>query len=480
MNRLKRVPFTVILLLCSYLMIIIYPEETAAQNNAIIEDGDLLTGGMVDGQRVQKILGNAVLNLDGMRMEADSVYQFEGQNRFHAFNIMFDTEDEIIWADTLYHNSLTDYSELRGRVIVKSENNTVFSEAIDVDMPSDLAIFKVPVRFEDDRGILLADSGLYYQEVDSAVFRGNVQLSDSTQYLESDSLFMNRSDDLYELFGRVYADDFEENVTFAGNYLLADSTGYRLLTGNAWLMELNEEETDTTHLFAEKIELFESDTVSNMDAYEDVTIWSTKFSAIADTANYRDDLDQFLLRAGPIVWQKNIQLSGPVIEAYLENDDIRFLSSYTRPIAVQEDTLTGRLHQMTGDTLHAFFDNGTIQRIKVFDNSEIIFHQRNENDEPDGLIELIAAGTSTMTFVGGEFDFFKAEQNVDGTYLPEDPENIDRKLSNFRWDPELKPEKPEMRTPRLPEIPAERPFELPPRYIRYIEEIESQIPQEAE
>jgi lipopolysaccharide export system protein LptA len=458
----------------------INPAETVAQSNAIIEDGDLLTGGMVDGQRVQKILGNAVLNLDGMRMEADSVYQFEGQNRFQAFNIMFDTEDEIIWADTLYHNSLTDFSELRGRVVVKSESNTVFSEAIDVDMPSDLAVFKVPVRFEDDRGILLADSGLYYQEVDSAVFRGNVQLSDSTQYLESDSLFMNRSDDLYELFGSVYADDFEENVTFAGNYLLADSTGYRLLTGNAWLMELNEEETDTTHLFAEKIELFESDTVSNMDAYEDVTIWSTKFSAIADTANYRDDLDQFLLRAGPIVWQKNIQLSGPVIEAYLENDDIRFLSSYTRPIAVQEDTLTGRLHQMTGDTLHAFFDNGTIQRIEVFDNSEIIFHQRDENDEPDGLIELIAAGPSTMTFVDGEFDFFKAVQNVDGTYLPEDPENIDRQLSNFRWDPELKPEKPEMRTPRLPEIPAERPFQLPPRYIRYIEELESQAPQEAE
>jgi hypothetical protein len=37
-----------------------------------------------------------------------------------------------------------------------------------------------------------------------------------------------------------------------------------------------------------------------------------------------------------------------------------------------------------------------------------------------------------------------------------------------------------MRTPRLPEIPAERPFQLPPRYIRYIEELESQAPQEAE
>lgn len=456
-----------------YLMCCIPAALSAQENNVNIIEGGVLETILIDGQPVQRILNNVVVSIDQRILRADSVYNFRSQNRIQAYNIQIETENEVIWADTLFHNTTLDYSMLRGRVIVKSDNNILYSQAMDVSMPLDLTFFLETVRFEDDRGTLLAESGLYYQQLDSAVFRGNVQLADSTQYLEADSLFMNREDDLYELFGRVYAQDYEDKVTFRGDYLYADSTGYRLLTGNdAWLLEISDSEADTTHLLAKKIELTESDSISAMDAFQDVRIWSNKFSAVADTANYRDDLDRFILRSNTMLWQKNIQLSGPVTEAFMDDEDIRFLSSYTRPIAVQEDSLTGRLHQMTGDTLHAYFDEGSVERIIVFDNSEIIFHIRDEEDEPDGLIELIAAGSSTLFFKDGEFDFFKAEQNPDGSWLPEDPENIERRLSNFRWDPGLKPFRPMRQLPRHPGIPDERLFDLPPRYIQYMNEME--------
>ncbi|TVR16151.1 MAG: hypothetical protein EA391_08885 [Balneolaceae bacterium] len=447
------------------------PQHLYSQSRVNIIQADRAIGGIVDGQNVRKILGNVILQTDKMLMETDSVYQFVDRNLLMAFNNQIETENEMIWADTLLHNTRTDFSRLRGRVIIQSEQNIVFSDSIDVDQVLDLAIFNVPVRFEDERGILIAENGLYYQAVDSAVFRGNVQLADSTQYLEADSLFMNRSADLYELFGRVYADDFEDNVRFSGDYLYADSLGYRLLTGDAWLMEVNEAETDTTHLFAEIIELLETDTTSYMDSYGNVRIWSPKFSAIADTANYRDDIDQFILRSNPILWQKRMQLTGPYIEALLENDEIKFLRSFTQPIVVMEDSTTGRLHQMTGDTLHAYFDDGNIERIRVFNNNESIFHNTNEDDEPDGLIEMISAGSLTMYFTEGDIDSLVAMRNIDGSFLPEESQNIERRLDNFRWDPELKPEKPELRSPRLPPIPEERPFEMPPRYMRYLHAI---------
>lgn len=459
-----------LLLLTSVTLYVVPPVTVQAQSLVTIHQADRAEGGVVDGENVRKLLGNVILSTEEMTLEADSVYQFVGRNRLQGFNVQIETEKEMIWADTLFHNTRTEFSQLRGRVIVLSEASTVFSEAIDVDMPADLAILNDPLRFEDERGTLLAESGLYYQAIDSAAFRGNVQLADTTQYLEADSLFMNRASDLYEMFGRVFAEEYEDKVTFTGDYLLADSTGYRLLKGNdAWLMEVSESEADTTHLLAREIELIESDTLSTMDAYTNVRIWSTRFTAIADTAHYRDDTDLFMLRSDPVLWQKNIQLSGPVIEAHMEDEDIRFLSSYTRPIAVQEDTLTGRLHQMTGDTLNAWFSDGVVDRIRVFKNSEIIFHVKDEDDEPDGLIELIAAGASTMIFEAGEFDFFKAEENPDGSWLPEDPANIDRRLSNFRWDPELKPNRPPILTPRLPEIPDEPFFDFPPRYLRWLE-----------
>lgn len=439
-----------------------------AQESVIILQADRLDGGLVNGETVRKILGDVILQTEDMVMQTDSVFQFVNRNLLVAFNTQIETESEMIWADTLYHNTETEFSRMRGKVIVQSEQNTVFSDSIDVDQQNDLALFNVPVRFEDAEGTLIAENGLYYQAADSAIFRGNVQLADSTQYLEADSLFMNRSKDLYELFGKVYAEDYKDGITFTGEYLYSDSTGYRKLLDDAWLMEVSESQADTTHLIAEKIEILETDSTSFMDAYGNVRVWSPKFSALADTANYIDHEEQIIFRSSPILWQKNMQLTGPYIEANLEDDDIRFLQSYEKPIVVQEDSATGRLHQMTGDTLHAYFDNGAIEQIKVFNNAEIIFHQVDENDEPDGLIELISAGPATMDFLDGDIDFFKATQNIDGSYLPEDPANIERRLDNFSWDPGEKPQRPEIRTPRLPAIPEKLPFELPPRYVKYL------------
>lgn len=446
-------------------------QQLQAQSLVFIDNADRAEGTIIDGENVRKLLGNVVLRTEDMRMQADSAYQYLNRNLITAFNIQIESEEDVIWADTLYHDTFADISEFRGRVIIESPTNTVFSQTIDLISPLDIAVFRTPVRFEDESGTLLAQSGHYFQEADSAVFRGDVQLSDTTQYLEADSLFMNRTKELYELHGRVFADDFEDKVTFEGNYLLADSSGYRLLTGNdAWLMEVSESETDTTHLIAKTIELQETDTTSTMDAYQQVRIWSTKFSAIADTANYRDEEENFILRGNPVVWQKNIQLTGPYIEATLNNDEIDFLISYPRPIAVQEDSVTGRLNQMTGDTLHAYFDSGDLEKLVVFENSEIIFHLKDEEDQPDGLIEMVAAGASTMLFENGEFDDFKAVSNPDGSYLPEDPQIEERQLSNFQWDPNRKPQRPEIRLPRLDPIPPEYPFEFPPRYVKYLEE----------
>lgn len=469
MIRVKSIIFCSFLMIIASYTIILCPVQVDAQSRVFIENAERAEGVIINNQNVRKLLGNVRLETEEMTMLADSAYQYINRSRIEAFNIQIDTEDEIIWADTLYYNTLTDFSQFRGRVIIESATNTVFSEKVDVSAPLDIAIFRAPVRFEDGSGSLLADSGIFYQEADSAIFKGNVQLSDTTQYLEADSLFMNRSKDLYEMHSRVFADDFEENVTFSGNYLFADSTGYRLLTGNdAWLMEVSESEADTTYLLAKKIEMQETDTTSLMDAYQQVRIWSTKFSAVADTANYSDGDELFILKGSPIVWQKNIQLTGPYIEATLNDGDIRFLRSYPRPIAVQEDTATGRLNQMTGDTLNAHFASGELDSLVVFDNSEIIFHQKNEEDEPDGLMEIVAAGSSTMLFENGEFDFFKAISNINGTYVPENEGGSDRTLDNFQWNPERKPLRPSMKKPRLPAISDDSFFELPTRYVRYL------------
>lgn len=464
MNRTK----LIVLLLITGLHLPV--DNALAQEQISILNAERAEGGTVNGERVRKLLGNVRLSGESMAMEADSAYQYESQNRIDAFNIRIDTEQETIWADTLYYNTLSDLSRFRGRVILSTENHRLFSQSVDFDSVMDLAIFHSPVRFEDQEGVLLADSGHYFQERKMGIFRGDVQLADSSQYLEADSLYMDRRDEHYQLFSRVFANDFEEKVTLAGDYLEADSSGERYLEGEAWMMQVNESEADTTHLNAHTIHLTEIDTTDYIDAVGNVRIRGRDYAAIADTAHYRSDLEQFRLISEPIIWQKRIQLTGPYIEILFRNDEIHHLNSHPRPIVVMKDSLTGRFNQMRGDTLHAWFERGEIDRITVFNNSELIFHLKDEEENPDGLIQLIANGPSTIEFLNGEPEQFKAEQNVDGSHLPEEPENINRELSDFRWDPDLRPEQPEIQVPRLPEVPEELPFEPGDRYLRYLEQ----------
>src|SRR5690625_7646306 len=106
-----------------------------------------------------------------------------------------------------------------------------------------------------------------------------------------------------------------------------------------------------------------------------------------------------------------MQLSGPYVEIYLEEEDIRFLASHTRPIIVQEDSVTSRQHQMAGHTLYAHFDEGDIVEMQVFDNAEIIFHQHDDADHPDVLIELRSAGHANMSFIDGQVAELKSQQD---------------------------------------------------------------------
>ncbi|MEX2601923.1 MAG: OstA-like protein [Balneolaceae bacterium] len=446
--------------------------DLQAQRQVTILNANQYEEEVIEGEIVRRLYGEVEIQTDRMLMIADSAYHFAGRNLIHAFNIQIETDDELIWADTLYYDTQIDYSRLRGRVIIETENNRLFSEEIDYDQIFNVVLFHSPVRFEDEDGTLLAETGYYFRETDIAFFRNDVQLSDPTRYMEADSLFMNRSEDFYQLFDNVYAANHEERVTFTGEYLEADSSGYRLLDGDAWMMKVNESGRDTTHLDAATILVQEQDSVSTIDAYRNVRIWSPSFSAIADTLHYRDDTEEFRLLSGPIAWQNRIQLTGPYIRALLEDEEIRFLESYTRPIIVMEDSVTGRLNQMTGDTLRAWFDQGEIERIRVFDNSEVIFHRKNENEEPDGLMEMMATGPSSLTFFEGEPDEFIAHRNPDGSYLPEHPDNIDRRLPGFQWNPEQRPQQPSVRQPNMPAITTEPLFEFPPRYRAWLREQE--------
>ena len=451
--------------------LILVPEEAEAQNRVRILAADQLEGEQTEDGTIRKLLGNVRLETDDFIIAADSAYQYIDLNELRAFgNIQIDLENETIWSDYAYYHLGQEISEFEGRVVMQGTDATLFSDFVEYSFLTKIAIFPNALRLEDEQGTLISESGIYFNEQDSAVFRGNVQIADSVQYVEADSLFTNRAARYYELFGQVYMDDFENRVTLSGDYVESDSTGYRLIEGNSRMRRINEDYSDTTHINAHRLETWQSDTTYTFTGYDNVEIWTQNYSSLSDSATYDQALDLFTLTGDPRTWYENIQLTGPRIEIQLEDDLVRSLLSFPRPFSVQEDTLTGRLNQVLGDTIFVNFENGRIDYIDIITQAHLLYHTKDEDQNPDGGIDMTST-TIKMLFMEGELEDVKSYENINGTFLPESTQLPERRLEGFFWDPDLKPLRPETEIQRrLPDIPEENPFELPRRYLESVEE----------
>lgn len=470
-------------------------QQVQAQDPVNILEADRIEGGQFEGKRVQKILGNVHLQSRDLEMYCDSAYQFVNESEIRAYgNIEVITESERIWADSLTYFTDVDFSQLRGRVVIEADSTTLFGNSVDYRFSTRVAHFIDEIRLEDQRGTLLANSGYYYREADSAEFRGNVQLVDSLKYLEGDSLFSNREKKYYELYGNIFGDDRENDSMIQGHYLESDSTGRRLLEGNdAWLKsyESNNSDTtqidtvrndttqaetkaDTTHIRAKSILSLEerslTDTTNIVYGYDSVRVWSESFSSVSDTSKYNDSTNIFELWSNAKAWHDNVQLTGPYINAKIVDGDIDSLKSHPRPFSVQQDTTLDRLNQITGDTLHADFEDGSLSQIYVFGNSHLLRFTKSEEGDPDGAVDLTAPDIRIF-FEDGELKEMKAMGPIDGSYLPESKQTAERRLDGFSWNPELRPQRPKEKIQRrLPPIPENLFFELPRRYIEHLKE----------
>ena len=454
-------------------MYFIASSSALAQTTVEIESVKTLKSITIDGEPIRKFY-EARLKTGGFTIVCDSAWQFLDRDEFRAFgNIQIDTPTEIIWTDSLTYFNVLDFSQLRGRVIIKQDSTLLFGNKVDYNFVTKVGRFLDEIRLEDNEdGILKARSGIYFQNQDSAEFRGNVQLVDSAQYVEGDSLFINRKSRFLRLFDNLLVIDSTNNALLTGDYLEADSTGRRYLRGNGYLRQTEEDslKSDTTHIFAKEIKLTKRDSTTIIDAYTDVNVWTEKFSSLSDTLLYNSDTELFRLRGTPKAWNKNIQLTGFFIFVQLDSSEVQNLTSYPQPFAVQEDTVSGRLNQIKGDTLIADFKNGDISKITIYPNSEVLYHITNDAGKPDGAFESTSPKT-VLIFENGDMVEAKMGKNQ-GLFLPEYTELASRRLAGFVWTPKLRPEKPTLDPqPTNPPIPEARPFELPRRFVEYLESL---------
>lgn len=443
--------------------VLLCPATTLAQTQVDILRSDRQARVQTADGPILKLTGNVRLRTSDLTIDADSAWHYVDRGEVLGYgNLRIETEKELIFADFIRYNINTEISSLSGQVIIQTESTEIYSEEAVYSFISEIALFNKPVWLRDEEGIMQALEGVYFSQSDSAVFRGNVQIADSLQYIEADSMFTNRRAGSYELYGNVYLQDDENQSRLTGDYVEADSTGRRLIQGNAVLRRVSEKtdsaNADTTWLWSDRITITRVDTFNVIEAFGDVALWESDYASRSEYSMYDEFAERIELRESPVVWYQKIELNGDEIDIQLENDTLKSLLAIGSPFAAQLDSLTNRLHQMKADTLLVLFEEDSVRELHLYSDAELLLHATDSNDEPDGAIN-VRGSQIFIYFEDGEVDRMRVTENVDGEALEENPALEERRLPGFRWEPGNRPERPLIDLgPRLPPISLEPPF----------------------
>ena len=434
-----------------FVMLLLLALPSYAQKRVEILRAAKGTGAQTEKGFVRTLTGNVLLRSEKITVACDSAIHYVDLDELYAYGaITITTESETIRTRRLFYNTRTEWSLLERGVEIVRDSTTLTSETVEYSFDTEIATFKRPLTIQDSEGLLLAERGTYFAKSDSAMVFGNVQVSDSTYYLEADSVYTNRDTESHKLFGRVFLHDKEENTRLIGAYVEADSTGRRLIRGEAFIEQIDSTEADTTYMRAAEI-LVErnADKQRTILATGDVMSWSADYATLSDTTHVYEADSLTLLRGSPRAWHKEMQLSGEALDISFRNEKIHQILAYGAPSAAQLDSVTQRVHQMKGDTLLLSFSDGEISLFRIHPNATVLYHNHKDDNTPDGAIELNAQ-TIEVVFEDGDVVDVRAWKGIDGSFLEESAELNTRRMQGVMWQPEEKPVRPSERpTPRL-------------------------------
>jgi len=254
-------------------------------------------------------------------------------------NGYYQREDQIIEAEVIEYNTVTEDFRSIG-------NSTISGE----------------------KGILAADSISYVKAEDLGVAKGNASYRDTVD-------------------GRTILSDY---------FIYRDSSSY--VQANAVKVRplfMQRVEDDTLYVAADTLISAEpSDSLKYLKAITDVMIYKKDLQAVCDSMYYGDLDSTFTLFRNPICWSDTTQFKGDTIDIILRNDEVREIVA-RRKAFIATRHLTGYFDQIKGRYLHSYLDSNELKKMLIKGNAEALYFLRDDDDAYVGANKTIC---SHMTF----------------------------------------------------------------------------------
>lgn len=158
--------------------------------------------GRLDGNmRIKTLVGNVQLRQDDVEMRCDSAV-IMGNDVSAYGNVIIQQGDSVkIFADSAYYFGDARESILIGETVLTDGKATLYTDRLDYDMNTKIAIYKSGAVLENEGTRLYSDRGYYYTQRNLAYFGGDVTIKDPEFSLKADTLMLDTDKNISYFLG---------------------------------------------------------------------------------------------------------------------------------------------------------------------------------------------------------------------------------------------------------------------------------------
>ena len=478
-----------------------------AQKKVKMKQADKLFGGInKDGERFDRFIGDVIFEQNETTIYSDSVHFYSKRNYMEAFGDVKITEGDsvVITAKKLIYEGDKKEARLRDNVVfVKKGQVTLYTDYLDyyrnlqearyfnggrlVDstnvltskkgyyqVNSNMASFKSDVVGKNPDYTLRSDTLQYNTKTDIVYFRGPTELTDvegnvfnykEGQYdtkikrsdlnigqietksyiLKGKNLFLDDLRKYYRAIGNVEMISKEQDVIITGDSsFYQKDKGIAKVFGRALMKKIMER--DTMYLTADTLVAVESDDPSKkrLLAYNNVKIFKSDLQGRADSLAYVTADSIIYFYDDPVLWSGGNQMTADSINVMIANNSIDKLNMSVNSFVISKDSISN-FNQIKGRTMVAHFNKGNIQKVNVNGNGESLFYALDETESYLVGLNKIICSYMLINFKANKADNISFYIKPDASFIP--PHEIkepEKKLKNFNWREEEKPDKKEM------------------------------------
>lgn len=315
-------------------------------------------------------LTTEILNYD---LETGIASYFEGGK------IVSTENKNVLTSDEGFYDSESEFFHFRNNVKLKNPEYTIISDTLKYSGVSETAFFFGPTTIKSNQNTIYCNNGWYNTNTEVCQFNKGARIFSKSTFLEGDSIYYEGNSGFGEVFGNVVIQDTTSNYFITGDYgWHHEEASKSLVTGKAEMVQFFD--TDSLFLHADTLRAAPDSLGKNLiTAYNHVKIFKNDLQGIADSLIYQETDSLLTLFGSPILWSKENQISGRIVEIKLFNGKIDQMVITDQAMIISE-AAPGKYNQIKGRNLVGYFNENKLRKIFVNGNGQTVYFPLEEGE----------------------------------------------------------------------------------------------------